>query len=93
MEPPPGFEIREVEVEAGGHRLYHAGEWRDALITLACGEIELEGLSGDRCRVGRGDIFWLADLQLRALHNPGDRPALLIVVTRRKAGHVCHTDR
>jgi hypothetical protein len=84
MEAPPGFEIRAVEVEAGGHRINNAGEWRDALVALARGEIELEYLSGDRCRLARGDIFWLEGLKLRALHNPGDRPALLVAVSRRE---------
>ena len=83
MEAPPGFEIRAVEVEAGGHRIYHADEWRDSLVALARGEIELECVSGERRCFGCGDMFWLANLPLRALHNPGDGPALLLAVSRR----------
>jgi uncharacterized cupin superfamily protein len=83
MDRPPGFEIRAVEVEARGHRIYHADEWRDALVALARGEIELECVDGERRSLERGDIFWLADLPLRALHNPGDGPALLLAVSRR----------
>ncbi|MGH3082350.1 MAG: hypothetical protein ACRDNH_14640 [Gaiellaceae bacterium] len=85
MEAPPGFELRAVEVEAGGHRIYHAAEWRDSLVALARGEIELECVDGERRCLERGDIFWLADLPLRALHNPGDGPALLLAVSRRKS--------
>jgi hypothetical protein len=84
MSGPPGFEIRAVEVEAGGHRIYNAEEWRDSLVALARGEIELECLSGERRCFGRGDLFWLANLPLRALHNPGDGPALLLAVSRRE---------
>jgi quercetin dioxygenase-like cupin family protein len=82
MEAPPGFELRAVEVEPGGHRIYHVAEWRDSLVALARGEIELECVDGERRSLERGDIFWLADLPLRALHNPGDRPALLLAVSR-----------
>ena len=43
-----------MEVEAGGHRIYHADEWRDALVALARGEIELECVGGERRSLGVG---------------------------------------
>jgi quercetin dioxygenase-like cupin family protein len=82
MDAPLGFEIRAVGVEPGGHRIYHRAEWSDALVLVRRGEIELECLSGTRHRFGRGDLLWLAGLPLRALHNPGPEPALLVTVAR-----------
>jgi hypothetical protein len=83
MDSPLGFEVRAVGVEPGGHRIYHEAEWSDALVVVSCGEIELECLGGTRHRFGRGDLLWLAGLPLRALHNPGREPALLVAVSRR----------
>jgi quercetin dioxygenase-like cupin family protein len=83
MDPPLGFEVRAVEVEPGGHRVYHAAEWRDALVVVSCGEIELECRSGARHRFKRGDLLWLTALPLRAFHNRGGEPALLVAVSRR----------
>jgi hypothetical protein len=82
MDVPLGFEIRAVGVEPGGHRIYHRDEWSDALVLVRRGEIELECLSGTRHRFGRGDLLWLTGLPLRALHNPGPEPALLLAVVR-----------
>jgi hypothetical protein len=79
---PFGFEVRAVTMEAGGHRIYHAAEWEGALVVVACGEVELECLSGTKVRFGHGDLLWLAGLPLRALHNRGLEPALLVAVSR-----------
>lgn len=88
METPPGFEVRAVAVEAGGDRIYHAGEWRDAIVFVARGEIEVECVSGGRYRFERGNILCLVDLPLRALHNRGSEPALLVAVSRLLARRV-----
>lgn len=83
METPLGFEVRAVGVEPGGHRIYHKAEWSDAIVVVRHGEIELECLSGTRHRFRRGDLLWLGGLPLRALHNRGREPAVLIAVSRR----------
>jgi len=83
MEVPLGFEIRAVGVEPGGHRIYHGAEWSDAIVVVEGGEIELVCLGGTRRRFKRGDLLWLSGLPLRALHNPGSEPALLLAVSRR----------
>jgi quercetin dioxygenase-like cupin family protein len=83
MEAPLGFEVRAVGVEPGGHRIYHAAEWGDAIVVVESGEIELECVGGTRRRFRRGDLLWLADLPLRALHNTGQDPVLLVTVSRR----------
>ncbi len=83
MAEPLGFEVRAVKVEPGGHRIYHAAEWEGALVAVTRGEVELECLSGTSVRFARGDLLWLAGLPLRALHNRGREPALLVAVSRR----------
>lgn len=82
MSVPLGFEVRAVEVEPGGHRIYHEAEWSDALVAVGRGEIELEFRSGARRRFGCGDLLWLTGLPLRALHNRGRKPTLLLAVSR-----------
>jgi quercetin dioxygenase-like cupin family protein len=82
MDAPLGFEVRAVEVEPGGHRIYHEAEWRDAIVFVGRGAIELECLSGTRHSFRRGDLLWLAGLPLRALHNRGGETVLLIAVSR-----------
>jgi quercetin dioxygenase-like cupin family protein len=80
---PPGFDVRAVEVESGGSRIYHEGEWEDAVVLLARGRIELECRGGSRHTLERGDVLWLAGLPVRALHNGGAEPAVLVAVSRR----------
>jgi hypothetical protein len=79
----PAFELREISVAPGGARAYDEAEWRDALVILERGEIELECLTGSRCRFKHGAVLWLTGLPRRALNNGGREPALLVTVSRR----------
>jgi hypothetical protein len=82
---PPGLELRVVAL-APGHRLaYDGAEWRDAVVVVERGEIELECLGGSRRRFGHGDVLCLDGLPLRALHNRGREPVVLAAVSRRPA--------
>jgi quercetin dioxygenase-like cupin family protein len=83
MASDDGFEVRLVAVAPGGSLAYHDAEWRDALVVVERGEIELESLSGSLRSFERGDVLWLAGLPLRALHNRGHQPAVLVAVSRR----------
>lgn len=56
-------------------RIYNEAEWRDALVMVGRGEIELESVDGDSCRFGRGSVLCLVGLRLRALRNRGTEPA------------------
>jgi uncharacterized cupin superfamily protein len=87
MSAPPGFEIRSVEVEPGGTRIYHEAEWCDAVVVLLRGEIELEFRGGHRHSFERGSVLWFAGLPLRALRNTGSAPALLVAVSRTRANN------
>ena len=46
------------------------------------GEVVLEGVSGGRLRARTGAVLTLHGVPLRALHNLGDEPALLVAVAR-----------
>lgn len=86
MNAPPGFEIRAVTIGPRGERAYDDAEWRDALVFVVRGEVELEWLSGSCCCVVRGDVLSLMGLRLRRLRNRRLEPARLIAVSRRPAG-------
>jgi hypothetical protein len=81
---PPAFELRAISVAPGAERVYDEAEWRDALVVVERGEIELECAAGGRMRVRHGAVLWLVGLPLRALHNRGAEPALVIAVSRRR---------
>ena len=71
-----------MAVAPGRERAYDEAEWRGALVILARGRIELEGLSGARRTFAAGAALWLDGLPLRALHNHGREPAVMITFTR-----------
>jgi quercetin dioxygenase-like cupin family protein len=76
-------EAARIAIEPGCERAYDEAEWRDALVSVTRGEIELECLGGSRHRFRTGDVLWLAGLPLRALRNRGTEPVLLVTVSRR----------
>jgi hypothetical protein len=81
---PPAYEVREIGLEPGCVRAYDEAEWRDALVVVECGEIELECVRGSRTRFRDGAVLWLVGLPLRAIHNCGCEPTLLVAVSRRQ---------
>ena len=74
--------MRRVAVAPGGTRAYDDAEWRGALVIVEHGQIELEGLSGRRLTLECGDVLSLVGLRLRALHNHGPEPTVLLAVSR-----------
>jgi hypothetical protein len=80
----PAFAVRRIAVAPGAERAYDAAEWRDALVVVERGAVELECRSGARRTFVSGDILCLSRLPLRALRNPGGVPALLALVSRRR---------
>ncbi|MGH9891981.1 MAG: hypothetical protein ACREA0_08365, partial [bacterium] len=73
---PAGSNLRAVWILPGRRRPYKEAEWRDALVVIEHGEIEVECLAGGRRRFGSGDVLCLAGLPLPALHNQGTDPAM-----------------
>jgi hypothetical protein len=80
---PERFARRVVTIAPGEHCAYVAEDWVDALVVVEDGSIELECLSGDRSRLARGAVLWLVGLPLRAVHNVGRHPAVIVAVSRR----------
>jgi hypothetical protein len=80
---PPAFVRREVVLAPGAERAYVAAEWRDALVIVEQGSLELVGSSGIRRRLESGAILWLWDLPLRALGNPGSVNTRIVGISRR----------
>ena len=82
MDLTPGFELRVVEVEAVGigstTPTSGATRWLRSRAARSSWNV-----SAANAVPWAWDIFWLADLPLRALHNPGDGPALLLAFSRR----------
>jgi glyoxylate utilization-related uncharacterized protein len=68
----PGCELR-----------YDDADWRDAIVFVTDGEIELHCCSGTVRRFRRGHILWLANLPLKAVRNPSRVPARLVALSRR----------
>src|SRR5687767_64562 len=80
--PPEGFRRRVTIVPPGGAMAYEAADWAGALVVVESGEIDLEGVSGSRCRFVAGDVLWLAGLPLRSLRNRGQADAVIAAVSR-----------
>jgi hypothetical protein len=80
---PEHLALRVFVLPPGACHAYRPAEWRDALVVVERGEIELETCSGRRWRFRCGEILSLADLPLQALHNPGSEATLLAAVSRR----------
>jgi hypothetical protein len=82
--PPPGFELRVLLIAPMGTRPYRGAEWRDALVVVERGEVELEGHDGTLWPFEEGAILWLAGLPVRALHNRRPDVAILAAAARRQ---------
>jgi quercetin dioxygenase-like cupin family protein len=78
----PGFALRALILAPGGRRAYDDAEWRGAIVIVESGAIVLEPRAGRPHRFGPGDVLWLQGLPIRALHNPGSEPAVLVAVVR-----------
>lgn len=80
---PASLSRRTVTIEPGERLAYASDAWRDALVVVDKGEIDLEDRSGQRWRLEQGAVLWLCRLPLRQLVNPGWCPARLVAVRRR----------
>jgi hypothetical protein len=76
------FNVRAVAVAPGEDLAYDEAQWRDAIVLVQRGAIELRGVSGASRSFRRGDLLWLERVPLSALHNPGAEPAVLLAIAR-----------
>ena len=79
------FVRRTVVLEPGTSRPSDDAEWRDALVLLVQGDVDLECAAGGRRRFHAGAVLWLAGIELRVLHNVGVDVVVLLAVSRRRA--------
>jgi effector-binding domain-containing protein len=80
---PAAFRRRVVVVEPGGRRAYDGAEWRDELVVVERGRLDLECHNGGTRSFPTGAVVCLDRLALRALHNRGADPTVLVAVSRR----------
>ncbi|MGH2779996.1 MAG: hypothetical protein ACRDNE_16115 [Gaiellaceae bacterium] len=80
---PSAFQLRTVAVAPGREQAYDEADWRDAIVVVERGAIEVECLAGSRRCFGSGDVLWLVGLPIRAVHSRGREAAVLVAVSRR----------
>jgi hypothetical protein len=80
----PSFRATVVTLAPGATRLYDESEWRDALVLVESGTIDLECRAGGRRRFCSGAVLCFTGLGLRALHNVGAASVVLVAVSRRR---------
>jgi FAD/FMN-containing dehydrogenase len=84
--PPDGrFARRDVILAPGQERRFEEAEWRDTLVVVVAGSVEIETRCGVRRTFMRGDVAFLTGLSLRTIRNPGQMSAVLDTVRRRPA--------
>ena len=78
------FEVSIRILDARTETAYQPDDWKDSIIEVEAGAVEIETRHGQAVAFHAGDVFWLAELPVRALHNRGDIPAVLVTATRRR---------
>jgi len=76
------FRRRVIELAPDDEMRIGAHTWRDAIVFLASGEVELECLAGECRRFAAGAVLCLPP-PVQVVRNSGGEPARLIVVSRR----------
>jgi hypothetical protein len=80
---PPRFARRSVEIGPGAELPFCADDWRDAIVVVQGGALELGCTAGGWRRFERDAVLCLAGLELRVLRNPGPDPIRVVAVSRR----------
>jgi hypothetical protein len=79
---PPGLTPRTVSIAPRATLPFEPAAWRDTIVGVEQGEVDLVCAGGARLRCLPGDVLWLTGLSLVALDNPGDEPAVLVAIRR-----------
>jgi FAD/FMN-containing dehydrogenase len=77
-----GFERHVVVIAPGAEQPIFDAEWRDRLIVVEAGQVELECRGGARARFVRADVLFVDGLSVCLVRNPGRVPAVLGTVAR-----------
>ena len=78
----PSFERRVVVIHGGETLDYDGAQWRDALVVVTSGCVDVVFRCGASQSFRYRDMLWLDGLPVRALHNTGATPAVLVAVAR-----------
>lgn len=78
------LEVRTIRIPAGGELPFEAADWRDTIVLVHEGRLELEWDGGIRWAFATGAILALDGLAPRRLENRGRRAVLLIAVSRQR---------
>jgi hypothetical protein len=79
------FDVRVVVLPGGGRLAFDERQWRDCLVEVERGEVELR-FGGERKLVcTAGTVLSFVGLPIRALHNPRHECSTLVAVSRRTA--------
>lgn len=82
IETSAGLLVDAVAIPPGTDHAYAEAEWRDALVLIDQGVLDLECTDGGVWRFTHGAILCLANLPLRSLRNQGSEPLSLTRVRR-----------
>lgn len=69
-------------IEPGCVLPYDEEEWRDALVAVERGDVELEARCGRRFVFRCGSLMWLEGQSVVSLRNPGGEPVRLVTTAR-----------
>jgi hypothetical protein len=79
---PESLVIRVLILQPGSKRVFDEREWRDSLVEVERGELEVQLRGGTRLGYVTGDVLWLVGLPVLALYNPGLERAVLVAASR-----------
>lgn len=79
---PPAFDRLRITLEPGAGRLTEPMAWRDCLVLVEHGTVEVECEGGSRRSFAAGEMLALECLPVRALRNHGPAEARLLAVRR-----------
>jgi hypothetical protein len=77
------FDRRVVVIGPGETRTLEPADWRDALVVVEAGAVEVEDGAARRVRFAAGGVMTLDRAGARTLRGAGPGPAVLRVVSRR----------
>ena len=79
-----GMARRVIRLPAGAALACRESDWRDTILIVEHGHLEIEDDRGYRHRFDRGAVLTLADTRATMLRNSGTREAVLVAVRRRR---------
>jgi hypothetical protein len=76
------FVARHVAIAAGTELAFTAADWRDAIVVVEQGSVEVESLDGDRATFATGAMLCLDGLSMGTLRNRGPESVQLYALSR-----------